>query len=607
MTSSPPPKFYNYPPPRAAPETTPYTAPTSSNPVVRGLPLSILGTLSTKTNLIANFLWSNTGFGSLRQIPELADYEPRYDPTVIRLPSHTPQPTSTDGDGGRLSTPKEEKEISPSGHYTSHHYTRLYLTRRTTPTDTITSLLSHISSSPQHSAAFLSINREKVLAAAAASTSRYLANKPLGPLDGVPLAVKDEADLDGYPKTLGSGCDFTRKEGGTSWCVRKWEDAGAIVIGKLNMHELGLDTTNNNPHTNTPLNPYNPEYYTGGSSGASAYACAAGLIPIAHGADGGGSIRIPAAYCGLYGLKPSHGRISILPTTSLASSNGVMGPLASSMQDLEVAYRVLAIPDPSNPVSAAFEPPPTTISRSLSPANQKKKRTLGICDPWISTSSPAVLSAFNEAIAHYGKTLGYTTTRIHLPHLHAAQLAHAITILSEITSGVPATAIPNLTPANKILLSVGARTPATDFLLAQKMRQLLMQHLAYLWHQNPGMLIVTPTTPNAGWPIDDPARDLKYGVSDADMSVRSMRFVWLANFTGCPAISIPAGMAPAERGEGRVSVGMMAMGEWGDEESLLEWGREGEEWAWGKSEGGRLSRAKGWEDAMAKEGGWVGA
>lgn len=79
-----------------------------------------------------------------------------------------------------------------------------------------------------------------MLAAAEASTTRYAAGKPLSPLDGVPVAIKDELDLDGYDKSLGSPLDFTRKDGGTSWCIQKWEDAGAIIVGKLNMHELGL-------------------------------------------------------------------------------------------------------------------------------------------------------------------------------------------------------------------------------------------------------------------------------------------------------------------------------------------------------------------------------
>ncbi|KAL8881818.1 MAG: hypothetical protein Q9198_001050, partial [Flavoplaca austrocitrina] len=408
-----------------------------------------------------------------------------------------------------------KSQSTSNRHYSAAYFTSAYKAGKLTPTEVITGLLDQISAEKRHSVAFLQIIPENVLAAAEASTARYKSGKPLSLLDGVPVAVKDEADLDGYEKSLGSSIDYTRKNGGTSWCIKKWEDAGAIIIGITNMHELGLDTTNNNPVKGTPLNPHNPSYYTGGSSGGSAYAVASGLVPIAHGADGGGSIRIPAAYCGLYGLKPTHGRVSILPTKSLATSNGVMGPLASNMADLELAYRILATPDPSNPTSSLFNPPSSSPSPSSKP---NRPKTLGIYNPWFSASSPEVLSACNAALDHYTSSLSYRLIPIHLPHLHSAQLAHALTILSEISSGTPASLLPSLSAANKILLSVGALTPATDFLLAQKMRALLMSHLAWLWNEYPGMLIVSPTTPNAGWRIGGGDGELKYGVSDADMS-----------------------------------------------------------------------------------------
>ncbi|KAL8910982.1 MAG: hypothetical protein Q9171_003793 [Xanthocarpia ochracea] len=544
-------------------------------------------TSTTKLNLIASFLWSNAGFGILRHIKELDEYEARYDPTVIKL-SH-----------GSKGQPIEESVMGDTGtddlkasnrHYSAAYYTSAYRAGRLTPTQVITGLLEQISAKKHHSVAFLQIIPEKVLAAAEASTTRYKSGKPLSPLDGVPVAVKDEVDLDGYEMSLGSPVDFTRKDGGTSWCIKKWDDAGAIIIGKSNMHELGLDTTNNNPIKGTPLNPHNPSYYTGGSSGGSAYVVSSGLVPIAHGADGGGSIRIPAAYNGLYGLKPTHGRISILPSTSLASSCGVMGPIASNMTDLELAYRILATPDPSNPVSSLFSPP------STSPSSKTLPKILGICKPWFSTSSPCVLSACNAALDHY-TSLGYETIDISLPYLQEGQLAHALTILTEISTGTPSSALSSLTASNKILLSVGAQTPAEDFLLAQKMRALLMSHLAYLWRKHPGLLIVTPTTPNAGWPISGGAGDLKYGVSDANMSVRSMRFVWLANFTGCPALSIPIGMVEPEVGNGpKVPVALMAMAEWGNEDGLMDWGRCGEEWTWRDGDE-KVWKAKGWEDA----------
>lgn len=97
------------------------------------------------------------------------------------------------------------------------------------------------------------------------------------------------------------------------------------------MHELGMDTTNNNPIYGTPVNPHSDTYYCGGYSGGSDYATAAGLMPVTMSNDGGGSVRILNTYCGLYGLKPSHGRVSIRPSTNLAKSNGVAGPMAANM------------------------------------------------------------------------------------------------------------------------------------------------------------------------------------------------------------------------------------------------------------------------------------
>lgn len=121
------------------------------------------------------------------------------------------------------------------------------------------------------------------------------------------------------------------------------------------------------------------------------------------------------------------------------------------------------------------------------------------------------------------------------------------------------------------------------------------------------MLIVTPTTPDPGWAVEGGDRESRYGFSDADKSLRNMRFVWLANFVGAPALSIPVGMVEPEgkkggggAGGGKVPVGLMAMGEWGDEEGLMEWGRRGEEWAWKKEEE-KVWRAEGWVDA----GGWT--
>ena len=417
-------------------------------------------------------------------------------------------------------------------------------------------------------------------------------------------------DLQGHKKSLGSSRDFTGSKDITSWCVQKWEDAGAVIVGKLNMHELGLgkinhliaidvvnsssilidfsDTTNNNPTKGTPLNPHNPHYYTGGSSGGSAYTVAAGLFPVTLGNDGGGSIRIPASYCGVYGLKPSHGRVSGTPTAGLASSCGVIGPIAGSMADLEYAYRIMATPDPCDSISSMFSMPAPTRDQS------NKNRIIGVYRPYFDVAEPAVLDACNAALLHY-QSCGYRVVDITLPYLPEGQLAHAITILGEISTDI--TDFAGLSSANKILLSIGKRTPVADFFLAQKMRNLLMEHLAYLFKTYPGLLIVTPTTPNAGWHISGGAADLRNGVSDANMSLRSMTYVWMANFSGCPSLTAPVGRVNPQEGKGKIPVGLMAMAEWGAEEQLFAWGRVAEEWAW-RDGGERMAKPSNWVDII---------
>jgi Asp-tRNA(Asn)/Glu-tRNA(Gln) amidotransferase A subunit family amidase len=440
--------------------------------------------------------------------------------------------------------PKVSPRTSPTKHYTSADYHNLYISGTITPSDVIETLLPLIRRDTrpkgEYSIAFIDTKVDIVRAAAKASTERYRARKPLSQLDGVPVAIKDEVDLSGYKKTLGSRVDFTDKEDRTSWCVQKWLDAGAIVIGKTNMHEVGLDTTNNNQTYGTPLNPHNNDYYTGGSSGGSAFSVASGLVPIAHGADGGGSIRLPSSFCGVYGLKTSQGRVSARHGKDWVDSVAVHGPVASSVEDLALAYRIMAQSDPGAVRSSSF---PTSLVHSTWSYSSSNKKYLGIDRTWVKRSDSAVLNMFNATVDGFVKHHGYEVVDISIPYIPQGQKAHALTILSESRSQVSAAKVAQLSYANQLLLNVaGGHATAQDFMYSQKLRNMQMGHLAWLWQQYPDMLIVTPTTPCAGWKVGKPS-DLTsgYGVSDGDMSLRSMEYVYLANFTGNPAISIPMG------------------------------------------------------------------
>jgi hypothetical protein len=289
MTDSTGPKFFNWPHPQRI--DLPYKSPPKgSNPVFRGLPLVIGAPLVEKFSFVSTFLYNNAGFDKLRNIKELDDVEHRFDPTVIPLHTaadQTPAPKYTDPQNLRPIIRHQEHDDEPTRFWSVRDFHEAYKSGRLTPIAVVNNLLPlirrDVSPRNPHSTAFLSSQVDLITAAAEASTARWAAGKQLGVLDGVPVAVKDEVDLKGYAKCFGSKKTFSEGSPSTSWCVSKWEDEGAIVVGKTNMHEIGMDTTNNNPTHGTPLNPYNDKYYTGGSSGGSGYAVAAGLVPFALG------------------------------------------------------------------------------------------------------------------------------------------------------------------------------------------------------------------------------------------------------------------------------------------------------------------------------------
>ncbi|KAK0124170.1 D-lactate ferricytochrome c oxidoreductase [Cadophora gregata] len=585
-------RFFGYPRAVEAP-VTPYKKKEDANPVFTGVLLLTGAWIVAKIQFLQRTLWANAGFNGLRELPYLKDYRERWDPTVIPI-SDCGCKSNTNGLDPK-SFPILPEDM-PGRYRSVAEYHALYLSGQLTPMAVVESLLPLIrrEASPKshHSIAFIDSNVDEIMKEARASTQRYKDGSSLGIMDGIPTAIKDETDVAGYRTRSGRKQNdkvFSLAEK-SSWPVQTLRDAGGIILGKLNMHELGADTTNNNPNWGTPRNPHNDQYYTGGSSGGAAYVVSAGLVPFAIGADGGGSIRIPSSFCGIYGLKPSHNRLE-----DLGSTVTVSGPLAATVSDLEITYRIMAESDPSDPTCSLFTKP-------CAKPSAHRPKIIGIYKEWFERADPAVLKLCNEVITYYKEKLGYQVVEITIPYVPQGQLAHAFTILSEMAVRArakpfdPSNWLAGLNPANQVLLAVGAQTPAQDYLLAQQLRNMLMQHLAFLYQKYPGLVIVTPTSPMAGWPIASEG-DLKYGITDGNTSIRNMEYVWLANFCGNPAISCPVGYVEPKKGNGRVPVGIMAMGEWGSELGLLEWGRECEKWLNEVSPDGR-QRPSNWEDVV---------
>ena len=189
------------------------------------------------------------------------------------------------------------------------------------------------------------------------------AGRVQGPLAGVPISVKDHVWLAGQPATNGSRALREFVPGESAVCVDRLLAAGAVVIGKTNNPEFCYRGTTDNELFGVTVNPRDPTRTSGGSSGGAAASVAAGVVPLAVGTDGGGSIRIPSAFCGTYGLKPSFGVVPKMPGFAGWPTLSVTGPIATSVRDLELALSVMAGPDPADWLSGpSLDPAPASAA-----------------------------------------------------------------------------------------------------------------------------------------------------------------------------------------------------------------------------------------------------
>ena len=203
--------------------------------------------------------------------------------------------------------------------------------------------------------AFVVIDRDGALEAAQRSAARYEAGAPIGPLDGVPVTIKDIVAMAGHPTRSGSTTTSPEPATTDTPSVARLREAGAIMIGKTTTPEFGWKGMTDSPLTGVTRNPWNPAHTPGGSSGGAAASLAAGIGTIAHGSDGGGSIRIPASYCGLVGIKPTFGRVPQHPTDSpfvLSVSNG---PIARTVSDAAIFLNEVCRPDTRDPWAIPYD------------------------------------------------------------------------------------------------------------------------------------------------------------------------------------------------------------------------------------------------------------
>ncbi|HET7053613.1 MAG TPA: amidase [Solirubrobacterales bacterium] len=374
-----------------------------------------------------------------------------------------------------------------------------------------------------------------------------LAAAPDGPLRGVPVVIKDEWPLPWRAQRFGAAELTVHTAPGESGPYRALRDAGAVVVGVGNMHELGGGSTGNISVYGPAHNPWDAEHCPGGSSSGPAASVAARLVAGAVGADGLGSVRFPAAYCGLTGLKPTFGRSAMeghhmAPLTTLI----VSGPLCADAGDC----RLLAS---------------TLCGEELAAGEASGLRIGVVRDPVSEDVAPEVAAACDAAVEALRAETGGEVREIELPDLEAATLSALLIINSEAARGATPERLnrlsPELSPIARGTLKYRMLLPAAAAAQAQLVRTLMRRRLAALFAAVD--VIAWPTVPAPAPPLEAPVVELPSGTSTADQA--NVRGAALANLTGIPAISVPVGLSD----EG-LPIALQLQGAWGADGLLLD-------------------------------------
>lgn len=406
--------------------------------------------------------------------------------------------------------------------------------------------------------AFLSLDEERVLAAARESDQRRAAGAPLSPLDGLPVGIKDIIAIEGEPLTCASRILEAFVSPYTGTAGEKLLHAGLIPFGRLNMDEFAMGSSTENSAFQLTRNPWNPDHAPGGSSGGSAAAVAARECPWSIGSDTGGSIRQPAAFCGVVGLKPTYGRVSRFGLAAFASSLDQIGPLGRSVADVATLLDLLSGPDPRDSTCWQESPEPVSEHLLLPP----KPGVLGLPTEYFGEGiDPAVRAAVEAAVEVY-RQLGYTIREISLPHTSYAVPTYYIVATAEASSNLArydgirytrraAEAIDGVDlyyqsrgegfgPEVKRRIILGSYVLSSGYYdayyrRAQQVRTLIRDDFLKAFESVDAIL--TPTTPTPAFRIGEKVND-PMAMYLADVCTISV------NLAGLPALSIPCGLSP---------------------------------------------------------------
>lgn len=385
---------------------------------------------------------------------------------------------------------------------------------------------------------FITVTEQEARQEALAAEREIRRGHYRGPLHGIPISIKDLFATRGVRTTAGSKVLGGWIPNYDATAVAKLRAAGAIVVGKTNMHEFAYGVTNDNPHYGPARNPWDPRLVPGGSSGGSGAAVASSQSVASLGSDSGGSIRIPSALCGIVGLKPTYGRVSRFGAIPLAWSLDHVGPMTKSVEDAAILLNVLAGPDPKD-ASASNHPVPDyrqALTRNIAGVR------LGIPEQYFFEHvNPEIRRAVEAAIAKL-QELGAHVVPVATPHLENCAAMEAHITLAEATSyhqPYLKMKADDYGPGVRTDLEAGRYLLATDYVKSQRARTLLQKDFAAAFQRADVIVSPTlPTFPPAVGEVYAQSGDLREHIIDA-----FLRFNIPYDLTGLPAISVPCGFS----------------------------------------------------------------
>lgn len=413
--------------------------------------------------------------------------------------------------------------------FTISQLSQLIQTRKISPLELVQNLLMRIKDVNPTLNCFITLCQEQAIDQAKVCMQ---AEKISSPLYGIPMAIKDLFATRGLRTTVGSKFFTENIPQENAWVIERLYGEGAICIGKTNMHEIALGITNINPHYGACRNPWNTECITGGSSGGSAAALAAGLCIAALGSDTGGSIRIPASLCGVVGLKPTYGRVSLQGVFPLSWTCDHAGPMARCVEDIALLLQCMAGYDNCDPVSQNV---PVDNYLNKLKCGVKGWRVALANDSHFTNADNEVLIAVNSA-ADVFRELGAEVKEVPFPGGYEAASANGLVVTSEaaVIHAERMKSHPQWFGEDVFeRLQKGASHAIQEYILARQVQNQLRRQFEIFCNEFD--VLLTPTTPITAPPIN--------GLDSVRVAPILTRFTAPFNISGLPALSLPCGFA----------------------------------------------------------------